>query len=1139
MSENLFEFGSNPAFERIERLSRRAENLPEETREFVKELLEDFTVSVEELQVAAEELNQQNAELAAARGELEIQRSRYHDMFELAPDGYLVTDPQGLIREANKVAVELLGVPRNELTKKPIALFVALGERDRFRHHLTQLTNRKETRADHVEWEVSFISRQGLEFPAALTVAPVKDQNGELTGLRWLLRDISESKRAAERERLLKHVREQYRSAQEANRLLHALIETMPVGAVISDANGMFLLTNTAGREILGSRISGSVNTAERPYSAYYPSGDPFPVDQTPLAIALKEKHLVRDVEVLIRRADGSERSLLASAAPILDEAGELLSGIAIFQDTTERKHAEEALLASQAELSAVIENMPVGIWIVDATGKVTTKNAAADLIWAGNAPLSNGKEAYVEYVAWDVETGKQLEVNDYPLAKTLQTGLAVAPVELRIRRFDGTEGIVLMSTVPLRSPDGTLTGAMGINIDITERKQAEEDLRESEEKYAAMFEKSAMPAALGKLPEGVFADVNEAFESTFGYTCQEILGKTSVDIGMVRYGERQQTYLDMERDGFVRESEKQFRTRSGETRDCLINVNPVKIHGEDFTITTIQDITERKKSRAALQRNAERMEALHEIDKLILVAKSEKEIGEAVLGYMPQMLDCPCANLTLFDRQTGQFSMLAAYPQDKPAICANLYAHLSEAPILAELSRGDIHVVEDVQDLHPVEWREALQMKGVRAFVSVPFMIGENLVGTLNLGMADPGPLNFEQTILTRKLASVVAIGLRQVYQFKQLQSYATGLEYKVSIRTGALRESEERFRFILETAVFGIALLDTKGRIVQSNLALQTMTGYSERELRGMAFSDYGHPDDAQADEELYKALASLETDHYQVEKRFIRKDGQVRWSALTLSRVKRPVEGRPWLAVAILEDITEKKSIQETLARSERLTLAGRLGASLAHEINNPVQTVIGCLGLADEMLEEGNAAHRYLDIAMQELERTADIVTQLRDLGRTSEPKPKMPTDLNAFIERILLLTRKRCQTQNVEVEWQPEATLPPVSLVPERMQQVLLNLILNALNAMEKGGQLFISTLSTDQPEGATITISDTGVGIEPERLVHIFEPFHSDRPDGLGLGLYISKSIVEEHGGRIGAESVPGEGATFTVWLPI
>jgi len=236
--------------------------------------------------------------------------------------------------------------------------------------------------------------------------------------------------------------------------------------------------------------------------------------------------------------------------------------------------------------------------------------------------------------------------------------------------------------------------------------------------------------------------------------------------------------------------------------------------------------------------------------------------------------------------------------------------------------------------------------------------------------------------------------------------------------------------------------------------------------------------------------------------------------------------------------MEDITEKKKIQESLARTERLAMAGRLGASLAHEINNPVQAVIGCLGLAEEMLEPDSAVNSYLEIAMQELERTAEIVTQLRDLGRESEPKKKEPTDLNAFIGRVLLLTRKRCQNQDIEVEWIPAANLPSISSSKEHLQQVLLNVILNAVDAMPRGGKLHLSTVLTSKPRGVGVVIADSGMGIESERLANIFEPFHSSRPDGLGLGLFISKNIIEEHGGKIEVESRVGEGSKFTVWLP-
>ena len=119
-----------------------------------------------------------------------------------------------------------------------------------------------------------------------------------------------------------------------------------------------------------------------------------------------------------------------------------------------------------------------------------------------------------------------------------------------------------------------------------------------------------------------------------------------------------------------------------------------------------------------------------------------------------------------------------------------------------------------------------------------------------------------------------------------------------------------------------------------------------------------------------------------------------------------------------------------------------------------------------------------------------------------------------------------------------MEWKPYTRLPSIPMIPERIQQVLLNLVLNAVGAMPDGGSLRVSTAPALQPGGVRIIISDNGVGIQPNRLSRIFEPFYSNRTEGLGLGLFISKKIVDEHNGRIEVESQPGEGTTFTVYLP-
>ena len=200
------------------------------------------------------------------------------------------------------------------------------------------------------------------------------------------------------------------------------------------------------------------------------------------------------------------------------DEDGSVAQFIGTFFDITERKRAEDALRESEAQLAAVLENLPVGVWIVNSTGRVTAKNNAADLIWRGDTPLSSRPEDYAEYIAWDVETGKRLETDDYPLAKTLRTGLPISPVELRIRRLDGSEGFIMMATALLRGPDGSLTGALGINVDITDRKRAEETLREINEElnefaYALSHNLKAPLRAIQNYVNFLFEDMAKTLE--------------------------------------------------------------------------------------------------------------------------------------------------------------------------------------------------------------------------------------------------------------------------------------------------------------------------------------------------------------------------------------------------------------------------------------------------------------------------------------------------------------------------------------------------------------------------------------------------------------------------------------------------
>ncbi len=234
----------------------------------------------------------------------------------------------------------------------------------------------------------------------------------------------------------------------------------------------------------------------------------------------------------------------------------------------------------------------------------------------------------------------------------------------------------------------------------------------------------------------------------------------------------------------------------------------------------------------------------------------------------------------------------------------------------------------------------------------------------------------------------------------------------------------------------------------------------------------------------------------------------------------------------------ETTDRKLAEITLIEAERLTTIGRMAASLAHEINNPLQSVVGCIGLAMETIKSGEDATEFMDVAMEELIRTSQIVKRLRDMGR-SEDVQKKPAQIENELEKVILLTKKQAEDQRIDIIFEIEEKLPEIFAAADQLRQVFLNLILNAMEAMPDGGSLKISISRSHHPDGVQIRFTDTGIGIHQEQMDKMFTAFHTNKQTGLGLGLYISRRIILSHHGRIDVESEVGKGTTFTILLPI
>jgi two-component system NtrC family sensor kinase len=220
---------------------------------------------------------------------------------------------------------------------------------------------------------------------------------------------------------------------------------------------------------------------------------------------------------------------------------------------------------------------------------------------------------------------------------------------------------------------------------------------------------------------------------------------------------------------------------------------------------------------------------------------------------------------------------------------------------------------------------------------------------------------------------------------------------------------------------------------------------------------------------------------------------------------------------------------------LIQAEKMATAGRLTASIAHEINNPLQGVQNCLHLASRPELSDESRQEYLSLAKDELERLMNTVQRMLDFYRPGVVGRKL-VDINQLIERVLKLLERELDRHHIQVHQRLSGRLTQPMVVRDQIQQVLLNLILNAMEAMPEGGEIFIET--HHRKTGIEIIIEDTGPGVQPGDRERIFEPFVSTKESGTGLGLTVSYGIITAHGGSLDLLTGRGKGACFRIILP-
>jgi len=386
--------------------------------------------------------------------------------------------------------------------------------------------------------------------------------------------------------------------------------------------------------------------------------------------------------------------------------------------------------------------------------------------------------------------------------------------------------------------------------------------------------------------------------------------------------------------------------------------------------------------------------------------------------------------------------------------------------------------------------------------------------------------------------------LGLRWLYcKGRRLRSETRmfGIVQDVTARKTA-EEGLHRLAAIVASSDDAIVSKDLQGIVTSWNQGAQRIFGYSAEEMIGQPIIKIIPPDLQDQETRILSTIARGDRiEHFETVRR--RKGGELVEVSITVSPV-RDESGKIVGAAKIARDITQSRKTERALQITERLASVGRLAATVAHEINNPLEAVINLIYLARQAPTQ-NEARRYLDLAEEELERVSHITRQT--LGFYRETKGATHFRFGEIVTSLISVFSSR--TRNKGIELLPEiASDVELYAVPGEIRQVVANLVSNSIDALENGGQLRIRVSSATQPgangvHGVRLTVADTGSGIPPEARAQLFQPFFTTKRDvGTGLGLWVCKSIIENHHGSIRVRSAtkPGKsGTVFSVFLPL
>lgn len=843
------------------------------------------------------------------------------------------------------------------------------------------------------------------------------------------------------------------------------IVETASEGIMLADAQWrisfvnarMAEIANTTTDKMLGKHVMDFIHPDDVPRASE--------------KIELRERGVQETYQAKIRLLDGEERWLKISSRPMLDDDGRFVGSLAMMSDITDQTRVEQAMRDSQARFRTLAIHSPVGIFQCD---------RQANRLFVNNryATISGVRESEAAGRGW-LSTLHPLDRDE--IIADLEHALECCEEFSREFRFlhdDGTVCWVWGNAVPVSDESGYVTGFLGNVLDITQRKQIEDALRASEQRFRQLSNSS--PVGIFVSDElGQLVYTNPRMQAIYGYDAHELSG-----IGFTRvfypadYATALANWLRISQSTELHDLDRPFIRGSGEKRWAHIRSTPMlspdgAVLGR---VGTVEDITDRRQALLEIQSSEARyrMLAEHSTDMISKHAADSTMLYvspacRTLLGYEPE---------ELLGKQVDEF----LHPDDQAA-----YEAINPASA-------------DVSDVVTLAFRFR-RKDGAYVWL-------ETMYRTF------PGLSPDSQQ-------KIVAVS-RDVTERRQAAEQ--------------LRESEARLRGILDTVADGIVTVNESLIIERFNPGAQRLFGYTPQNVLGRHIRLL-IPAASEADFQNSTRRRGRSTRVRAREVAGQCKDGTKRELEMRVGAME--FAGRT-IYTAILHDIGDRKRTEKMLRENEKLAATGRIAARIAHEINNPLAGIRNSFLLIKDGISSEHPYFSYVGRIEKEIDRIARIVRQMFDLHRPDYITSR-DVELHQTIGDVVALLDSIARARGVTLTVDVVGAARCVSLPEDSLRQVLYNVIVNAIEASPADSVVRIkATLSASDVE---ILVADRGEGIAPAMQSQIYEPFFTTKSQsgtgGLGLGLPISKGLVEAMQGTLDLERTSRSGTVFRVTIPI